>query len=104
MIMLGTCHQIIAASHNNEIQYNSSSPDEKSLLNFCRFVGYELQPNTSADKKFGIKQGGTLHEFQTLHLIEFSSERKRMTVVVKNLRDNKIFVYCKGADCKRFMI
>jgi magnesium-transporting ATPase (P-type) len=32
-------------------------------------------------------------------LIEFSSERKRMTVVVKNLKDHKINVYCKGADC-----
>ncbi len=37
-------------------------------------------------------------------MIEFSSERKRMTVVVKNLNDDQIYVYCKGADCIVYFI
>jgi len=32
-----------------------------------------------------------------IHVIEFSSDRKRMTVIVK-LPDGKIKVMCKGAD------
>ena len=35
--------------------------------------------------------------FQLLTVIEFSSDRKRMTVIVRT-PDNKIKVMCKGAD------
>ena len=31
-----------------------------------------------------------------LHIIEFDSERKRMSVILE--KDDRIVVYCKGAD------
>ncbi len=36
--------------------------------------------------------------YQILEKIEFSSDRKRMSVIVKDPRDEKIYLYCKGAD------
>lgn len=36
-------------------------------------------------------------EYKLLHLLEFSSSRKRMSVVVSD-EDGKIFLLCKGAD------
>lgn len=33
-----------------------------------------------------------------MHIIEFSYERRRMSVIVKNLLNNEINLYTKGAD------
>lgn len=38
-----------------------------------------------------------VRKFKLLNLIEFDSDRKRMTVVVKTPED-RILVICKGAD------
>jgi magnesium-transporting ATPase (P-type) len=35
--------------------------------------------------------------YQLLHVLEFSSSRKRMSVIVRN-DENKILLLCKGAD------
>ena len=37
-------------------------------------------------------------EYEVLHVLEFSSERKRMSVIVKERSEGKIILYCKGAD------
>lgn len=37
------------------------------------------------------------HRYQLLHILEFSSERKRMSVIVRT-PSGKIKLFCKGAD------
>ncbi len=38
-------------------------------------------------------------KFELLNSFEFNSDRKRMSVIVKDLqRENKIFLFSKGAD------
>jgi phospholipid-transporting ATPase len=39
--MLAVCHTVIVEHKPNNIIYNASSPDELSLLNFARFMGFE---------------------------------------------------------------
>ena len=36
--------------------------------------------------------------FRVLDLFDFDSSRKRMSIIVKDLRSEQIFIYCKGAD------
>ncbi len=36
--------------------------------------------------------------FELLHVLEFTSERKKMSVIVKDLQTEKIVLYTKGAD------
>ena len=36
-------------------------------------------------------------EYKLLNLLEFSSSRKRMSVIVRD-EDDKIYLLCKGAD------
>ena len=38
------------------------------------------------------------YKFEVLHTIEFTSERKRMTVIVKESKSGLIYVLSKGAD------
>lgn len=37
------------------------------------------------------------HRYQLLHVLEFSSDRKRMSVIVRT-PSGKIKLFCKGAD------
>ena len=39
-----------------------------------------------------------MFQFELYHLFEFNSDRKRMSVIVKDPRDGKIKMYVKGAD------
>lgn len=43
------------------------------------------------------RNSGTTKKFELLHVIEFDSARKRMTVIVRT-PDKKVMVICKGAD------
>lgn len=44
-----------------------------------------------------IEVGKDVHKFKLLHTLEFSSQRKRMSVIVEDLQ-GKILLLCKGAD------
>lgn len=41
---------------------------------------------------------GNIREFEILNILDFTSERKRMSVIVKDPYDNTIRLYIKGAD------
>ena len=45
-------------------------------------------------------QNGEQQEFELIKMIEFDSERKRMTVAVKDLQTQRYFVFLKGANDK----
>ena len=78
---------------------NASSPDELSLINGAKYYGVKFVERSSGNlitiKDFN--EGGRLDKYQLLNVIEFTSERKRMTVVVKT-PEGQIKVMCKGAD------
>jgi len=42
LMMLSTCHTVIAEQKDGKLFYNATSPDELALLNFARFVGLEF--------------------------------------------------------------
>jgi P-type E1-E2 ATPase len=58
-------------------------------------------PTTVEIKEVAVNEHGEVEEtrciYKILHVLEFSSARKRMSVIVEDEDDN-IFVFCKGAD------
>ena len=41
---------------------------------------------------------GQRREFEVVHRLEFTADRKRMSVLIKDLHENKVFLLTKGAD------
>ena len=90
-------------NHNNDnndnsfesIKYVATSPDDLELVKFASKQGYKLI-QTSFDEKV-ILMGRKKLKFKILQMLNFSSERKRMSIIVE---DNKgiIKIYTKGAD------
>ena len=63
----------------------------------ARNVGYgEFVERDS--KIVRIKINGNQEEYEVLRVLEFDSDRKRMSVIVKNLQTGKVLSFIKGAD------
>ena len=101
--ILAVCHTAIP-ERNEEIggfNYEAESPDEGSFLVAAREFGFEFckRMHTSVHVRERYVSSGqpVEREYQILNLLEFTSKRKRMSVIVRD-EDGQIFLLCKGAD------
>ena len=100
LLCLSLCHSVLIDNkkkkENGFLEYQCSSPDEKALVYFARSQKYILK-NKTLDNIITLEILGNEKKFELLNTLEYSSERKRMSVIVKT-EDNKYMVYAKGAD------
>ena len=94
IICLAVCHDIIIDEKKGV--YNAASPDELALVNAAKQFGYEFA-GMDADDVMTIKTPKGDQKFKRLNICEFTSTRKRMSVIVED-KDKKIILMCKGAD------
>lgn len=87
---------------HESFSYNASSPDELALVNGARFLGVTFlgrdEGQLDSSDTFNIDFKGKKRSYTLLNTIEFSSARKRMTSVFRDLSNGQIIVMCKGAD------
>ena len=111
LTLLSVCHSILPQYPHGEdgpCVYNASSPDEKALVLFAKNLHYFFHKahvqileadgvNQKIDgHRFYVNIFGEEHEFDIYNMLEFTSKRKRMSVIVR--KEGKIKLYCKGAD------
>jgi phospholipid-transporting ATPase len=96
LIQLSICHTIITEEKEGKLVYNASSPDELALINFAKLVGAEYT-GMDDDNNMTMMYKKREFKFKLLHVLEFNSTRKRMSVVVQT-PEGKVIVYTKGAD------
>ena len=87
---------MIVEQKNGQEIYNASSPDELALVNAAKFFGFTFK-GRDEDNNLLIEIGSRQVKYRLLNVIEFTSARKRMSVIVRT-EDNRIKVMCKGAD------
>ena len=54
--------------------------------------------NEKRGDTYTIMANGEPRKFTLLTKIDFTSDRKRMSVVMRELETNQLFLFCKGAD------
>ncbi|KAM7512457.1 hypothetical protein LguiB_011332 [Lonicera macranthoides] len=105
--VLAICHTAIpdVSKESGEISYEAESPDEAAFVIAARELGFEFFGRTQTsiflhelDHKNGKKVD---RSYKLLHVLEFSSARKRMSLIVKN-EENQLLLLCKGADSVMF--
>lgn len=79
------------------ITYHASSPDEVALVQWTEKVGMALLFRDIKSIKLRNPLGQMMH-FEILDIFPFSSETKRMGIIVKDLNTKEIVFYLKGAD------
>lgn len=99
-LALAICHDILAPEIKADgvLEYFGQSPDEVALVEGARNSGFAFKNRTSGILTvLVITPAVSEKKFQVLHMLEFDSFRKRMSVIVKN-DDGHILLICKGAD------
>ena len=103
LLSIALCHTCYPEKkRDGEIEYQAASPDEQALVRAAQDLGYIMvDRQNSAITVQTLPQGHsdepTFETYQILNIIEFSSNRKRMSVIVR-MPDHRICVICKGAD------
>jgi phospholipid-transporting ATPase len=91
----GDDNQLDADSDFANLEYRASSPDERALVCFAAAYGYRFVARDLSS--LTVYQRGSRRRWELLHTLEFTSDRKRQSVVVRD-DSGDIFLYCKGAD------
>ncbi|KAL8825692.1 MAG: hypothetical protein Q9191_004257 [Dirinaria sp. TL-2023a] len=103
LLSIALCHSCLPEKgENDEINYQAASPDEAALVRAAQELGYIVVDREARTITIEtLASSGTAESlsetYQILDLIEFSSNRKRMSIIVR-FPDNRICVICKGAD------
>ncbi|KAF6819097.1 phospholipid-transporting ATPase DNF3-like protein 2 [Colletotrichum sojae] len=101
LICIALCHTCLPETlDNGEIEYQAASPDELALVEAARDLGYIVidRPAQSVILQLTDADGSIKKEsYQVLDVIEFSSQRKRMSIIIR-MPDGRVCVFCKGAD------
>ncbi|KAH7033641.1 phospholipid-translocating P-type ATPase [Microdochium trichocladiopsis] len=101
LLALALCHTANPEkSPDGDITFSASSPDELALVQAARDFGLLLidRPSQTIKLQRETPDGKLVVEaYEVLDVIEFSSDRKRMSIIVR-MPDGKICIFCKGAD------
>ncbi|CAG8472503.1 26679_t:CDS:2 [Dentiscutata erythropus] len=111
LLAIALCHTCVPEIDpiTNDVFYQAASPDEFALVNAAKELGYIVMDRSMSSVSLLINNDGpaglkdpnnaekTYETYQILNVIEFSSKRKRMSVIYR-LPNGKICLLCKGAD------
>jgi phospholipid-translocating P-type ATPase (flippase) len=97
--LLVTCHSVIpeekeGAKHG--IFFQAASPDEGTLVEAAADFGYVLKQRRQEHLQVCVN--GNDVDVELLATLEFTSARKRSSVVIRHPTSGEIVLYCKGAD------
>ncbi|GFY99032.1 aminophospholipid ATPase 2 [Actinidia rufa] len=97
LTVMAICNTVIPIrSKSGSISYKAQSQDEEALVRAAACL-HMVFVNKSADV-LEINLNGAIVQFDVLDTLEFTSDRKRMSVVVKDCKSGKIVLLSKGAD------
>uniref|UniRef100_A0A8C9TX72 Phospholipid-transporting ATPase n=1 Tax=Scleropages formosus TaxID=113540 RepID=A0A8C9TX72_SCLFO len=95
LTMMAVCHTVVPERNEDQIVYQASSPDEGALVKGAKSLGFIFTARTP--HSVIIDTRGKEQSYELLNVLEFSSNRKRMSVIVRT-PTGKLRLYCKGAD------
>ena len=97
LTLMSVCHTVVPEKQEDgSVKFNAASPDEKALVEGVAAFGYSFYGKTSTSITI-ITNNNTKEVYDVLALIDFTSARKRMSILVRTPQ-GKLKLYIKGAD------
>ncbi|KFQ46311.1 putative phospholipid-transporting ATPase IK, partial [Nestor notabilis] len=93
--LLALCHTVMVEEKGDQLVYQAASPDEEALVLAARNLGYVFLARTR--DTITISELGKKRVYEVLAMLDFNSDRKRMSVLVRD-PEGTIRLYTKGAD------
>lgn len=88
---------VVIPMQSRGITYQASSPDEVALVQWTEKVGLALVHRDLTSMKLQAPNGKPMH-YDILQIFPFSSETKRMGIIVRDVKTREIMFLLKGAD------
>mmetsp|Transcript_7725 Transcript_7725/g.28487 ORF Transcript_7725/g.28487 Transcript_7725/m.28487 type:complete len:1174 (-) Transcript_7725:136-3657(-) len=98
--ILSITHEVLVQrEEEGSMSYHGSSPDEVALVEASSLLGFRFHERdaSTVTMQNTWKDENNSAKYKVLCTLEFSSARKRMSVVVEDSEGN-VFLYMKGAD------
>ncbi|QHO16953.1 hypothetical protein HN873_033530 [Arachis hypogaea] len=105
--LLAVCHTAIPEvdEETGKVSYEAESPDEAAFVIAARELGFEFYERTQSSiilhELNSVSGKITERNYQLLNILEFTSARKRMSVIVRD-EEGKLLLLSKGADSVMF--
>lgn len=100
--VLALCHTVLTGvdPDTGALEYKAQSPDEAALVQAAADVGFVFRGRDSDVLMLQTPFGDEVERYELLNILEFTSARKRMSVVLRKLdgQDGRLFLLSKGAD------
>ncbi|KAG8217697.1 hypothetical protein J3R82DRAFT_5853 [Butyriboletus roseoflavus] len=100
--VLALCHTVLTAvdPETGAIEYKAQSPDEAALVQAAADVGFIFRGRDREVLMLQTPFSKEIERYELLDILEFTSTRKRMSVIVRKLNghDSRLFLLSKGAD------
>ncbi|KAI8884283.1 phospholipid-translocating P-type ATPase [Backusella circina FSU 941] len=96
---LALCHNVTpSVNMDGEITYQASSPDEVAIVKWTEQMGITLMGRDVNSIELRVDSTGDMLRYDVLNIFPFTSETKRMGIIVRNRQTDEITFYEKGAD------
>ncbi|XP_043689216.1 phospholipid-transporting ATPase 2-like isoform X2 [Telopea speciosissima] len=97
LMVMAICNTVIPIkSKSGAITYKAQSQDEDALVHAAAHLHMALV--NKSGNILEINLNGVVIQYEVLDTLEFTSDRKRMSLVVKDFQNGKIILLSKGAD------
>lgn len=100
--VLALCHTVLTSIDpiTHAIEYKAQSPDEAALVQAAADVGFIFRGREKEILLLQTPFSKELQRYELLNILEFTSARKRMSIIVRKLdeEDGRMFLFTKGAD------
>ena len=97
-LALSCAHECMCSETEEGIEYSGVSPDDIELVKTASSQGFTYLKSSSHIRKVQI--GSEIKQFKLLNILDFSSERKRMSIIIQDDLTKEIKLFTKGADCE----
>lgn len=99
VLALALCHNVTPTQdEQGNIEYQASSPDEVAIVRWTQAVGLTLVWRSQTEIHVQLCDTATIFKYQVLSIFPFTSERKRMGILLRDSQTQEISFLIKGAD------
>ncbi|CBQ73700.1 related to DNF1-protein transporter [Sporisorium reilianum SRZ2] len=100
---LAICHTVLVDNlEDGSIEYQAQSPDEQALVQAAADAGFIFLGKERQALRILTPYSSEPEIYELLVVNEFSSARKRMSVIVRRESDGQVLMLAKGADSIMF--